>query len=106
VGEANDQAEDLGSESDICDSDDIHYVAMVHTDAVISPPGGQGERPGNACGIRMQPAIPARRTRALAARSPTNWGHNYGRKHVACGDFPESEANFDDIPFPIAGQPG
>jgi len=27
-------------------------------------------------------------------------GHNYGRKHIQCGDFPEDQANFDDVPYP------
>lgn len=26
-------------------------------------------------------------------------GHNYGRRHIACGDFPDDQANFDFTPY-------
>jgi hypothetical protein len=99
-GQANDQAEDLGSESDLCDTDDIHYIAMVHDEAVIAPPGGQGERPGNAFGIRMTGGHTTTQDPRGGRTLAHELGHNYGRRHVACGEFPEEEANFDDIPFP------
>jgi len=103
-GQANDQAEDAGQESDICDTDDVHYVAMVHADAAISPPGGQGEAPGNAFGIWMlgaddrddDPTQEPRGGRILAHEL----AHNYGRKHIACGSFPPDQADFDPVPWP------
>jgi hypothetical protein len=99
-GDANDQAEDLGSESDICDGDDIHYVAMVHSDAVIYPPGGIGERPGNAIAVRMSHGGDGNQYPRGGYILAEELGHNYGRKHIQCGTFPEDQANFDDVPFP------
>lgn len=99
-GDANDQAEDLGSESDLCDSDDIHYIAMVHPDAVITPPGGTGENPGNAFSMLMGGGSGDTQSPRAGRVLAHELGHNYGRSHIECGNFPEDQADFDDVPFP------
>lgn len=96
--DALDCLEDLDMESDPCEDKDAHYLGMVHP----SIPNFNG--------------VSRRDSEVLIARFETNsvsglifgggksmaheMGHDYGRRHIACGNFPSDQADFDFSPFP------
>jgi hypothetical protein len=97
-----DAVEDVDLDSDPCDdSDDGHYLGMMHKDAVLTPGViGVAWRNDQNCWITMFDGAINGHGPGGGEDMAHELGHNYGRRHIQCGDFPADQADFDFVPFP------
>jgi hypothetical protein len=80
----------------------VHHMGMVHPDAVTGTVSGYASLHSNQSWVKLPPHVPA--------PIPAGWNnvpagsvmaqelaHNYGRKHILCGDVGDYDSNY---PFP------
>ena len=84
--------------SDPCQGDDEHFVGMLPGQALApgSAFSGIASRPGKSVVVTVSPGNGVDIAHEL--------GHNYGRKHIDCGDFTNypDQADFDIVSYPCS----
>lgn len=96
--DALDDLDDIDLESDPCDDKDAHYMGMVHP----SNPGfnGVSRRDTDLLIVRMETNAVSGLVFGGGKSMAHEMGHDYGRRHIACGNFPDSQKDFDPSLFP------
>ncbi len=68
----------------------LHWVGMLHPDTPVWF-GGIASRDDNVLLSKMSDGAGRIIAHELA--------HNFGRKHIECGSFPDGQDNFDELPY-------
>jgi hypothetical protein len=80
-------------------SGDEHYMGTLSLQAVYLP-GIFGDSRGICSWTTMNTGSFSGHAPGGGEDMAHEFGHNYGRKHIPCGNFPADQANFDTVQFP------
>ena len=83
-------------------NNDLHLIGMVAS-AALSPGSslaGISHRPGHVVVTDMDPTFGRGHSAQGGMITTHELGHNYGRKHIDCGNFPPDQADFDIVTYP------